>query len=30
MRAKFKLDAHTALTRYTLLALNANEFVYLD
>jgi hypothetical protein len=30
MRTMYKLDAHTALTRYTLLALNANEFVYLD
>lgn len=30
MKAKHKLDDRTALTRYTLLTLNANEFVYLD
>ncbi len=30
MKAKHKLDDRTALTRYALLALNANEFVYLD
>jgi hypothetical protein len=30
MRREHKLDAKTALTRYALLALNANEFVYLD
>jgi hypothetical protein len=30
MKEKFKLDDTTALTRYCLLLLNANEFVYLD
>ncbi|MFO0850159.1 MAG: PSD1 and planctomycete cytochrome C domain-containing protein [Gemmataceae bacterium] len=30
MRKEHELDAKTALTRYALLALNANEFVYLD
>jgi hypothetical protein len=30
MQRDHKLDAKTALTRYALLALNANEFVYLD
>jgi hypothetical protein len=30
LRAKHKLDDPTALTRYCLLLLNANEFVYLD
>ncbi len=30
MREKHKLDERTALTRYALLALNANEFVYVD
>ena len=30
MKAKHKLDDNTALTRYCLLLLNANEFVYLD
>ena len=30
MKAKHKLDDRAALTRYALLALNANEFVYLD
>jgi mono/diheme cytochrome c family protein len=30
MRAEHRLDAGTALARYALLALNANEFVYLD
>ena len=30
MKAKHKLDDKTALTRYCLLLLNANEFVYLD
>ncbi len=30
MKEKHKLDDHTALTRYCLLLLNTNEFVYLD
>jgi len=30
MQSKHKLDERTALTRYALLLLNANEFVYLD
>ncbi|HET6573239.1 MAG TPA: DUF1553 domain-containing protein, partial [Fimbriiglobus sp.] len=30
MKTKHKLDDRTALTRYALLVLNANEFVYLD
>jgi hypothetical protein len=30
MREKHGLDERTALTRYALLVLNANEFVYLD
>jgi mono/diheme cytochrome c family protein len=30
LKAKHKLDDRTALARYCLLALNANEFVYLD
>ena len=30
LRAKFQLDAATSLGRYALLALNANEFIYLD
>lgn len=30
MKAKHKLDDRAALTRFALLALNANEFVYLD
>jgi hypothetical protein len=30
MKARRKLDDWAALTRYALLALNANEFVYLD
>ncbi|HJZ59932.1 MAG TPA: PSD1 and planctomycete cytochrome C domain-containing protein [Gemmataceae bacterium] len=30
LKAKHTLDDHTALTRYCLLLLNTNEFVYLD
>jgi mono/diheme cytochrome c family protein len=30
LKEKYKLDDTTALTRYCLLCLNANEFVYLD
>ena len=30
MKAKYNLDEKTALTRYALLLLNSNEFVYLD
>lgn len=30
MKAKHKLDDKTALARFCLLLLNANEFVYLD
>jgi mono/diheme cytochrome c family protein len=30
LKEKYKLDDATALTRYALLLLNANEFVYLD
>ena len=30
MKGKHKLDDRAALTRYCLLCLNANEFVYVD
>ena len=30
LQAKHKLDDATAMTRYCLLLLNANEFIYLD
>ena len=30
MKEKHRLDDRTALTRYALLLLNTNEFVYLD